>query len=41
MVTPPEAYASVRSKLEEYGLTVDSDHSGLQFLPTAYIEVSE
>ncbi|CAI5469204.1 unnamed protein product [Closterium sp. Yama58-4] len=41
VLTPAESFASVRAQLQEYGLTVDAEHSGLMFIPTAAMQPDE
>ncbi|CAI5468456.1 unnamed protein product, partial [Closterium sp. Yama58-4] len=41
VLTPAESFASVRAQLQEYGLTVDAEHSGLMFIPTATMQPDE
>ncbi|CAI5960696.1 unnamed protein product [Closterium sp. NIES-65] len=41
VLTPAESFASVRAELQEYGLTVDAEHSGLMFIPTATMQPDE
>ncbi|GJP39753.1 hypothetical protein CLOM_g24096 [Closterium sp. NIES-68] len=41
VLTPAESFASVRAQLQEYGLTVDAEHSGLMFIPTARMQTDE
>ena len=38
-MTSQDEFASVRDKLQEMGLTVDHDHSGLVFAPLTTVEV--
>eukprot|EP00897_Mesotaenium_endlicherianum_P008019 jgi/Mesen1/7245/ME000373S06316 len=38
VLTSLEDYTSVRQKLQEQGLPIDADHSGLELVPTAHVE---
>ncbi|CAL8466478.1 g6014 [Coccomyxa elongata] len=41
VMTSQDEFASVRDKLQEMGLTVDHDHSGLVFAPLTTVEVDD